>query len=107
MVTRQRLTVDEYLAIPEPDEPPYLEYVRGEVVEKPVPNVEHGKMVVRSLRKLGDWSDLNGGEIGTEGRARFADPDDPRFLLPDISFYRRGAVYRDGQLYRAPTLSIE
>ena len=39
-ITKRRMTVEEFLELPE--EKPYLELVDGEVVQKPVPQEEHG-----------------------------------------------------------------
>ena len=48
-----------------------------------------------------------GGRIATEGRARFDDPDDPRFMLPDVSYYRAGMLYRVGKIFHPPTIAFE
>ena len=39
-----RMTPEEYLALPE--EKPYLEYIDGMVVQKPMPTNEHAKLAL-------------------------------------------------------------
>ena len=40
----RRMTEEEYLALPE--EKPYLEYVDGVVLQKPVPDDLHGRLIM-------------------------------------------------------------
>lgn len=106
MALKTRVTVEEYLALPE-DGPPWLEYICGEVVEKPVGDLEHTTVQARFVIRLEPHRQEHGGRTGTEGRSRFDDPDDPRYMLPDVSFFRRGARLRDGRLMLPPTFAVE
>jgi Uma2 family endonuclease len=106
MLTKPRVSVEEYLALPE-EGPPWLEYIRGEVVEKPVGNANHFQLASRLVALLERFRELHGGRSGVEGRSRFADPDDPRFMLPDISFFKKGMRYREGLMLFPPTLALE
>ncbi|MCC7364456.1 MAG: Uma2 family endonuclease [Dehalococcoidia bacterium] len=104
MVTRHRLSVEEYLALPE--EKPYLEYVNGEVFEKPMPDWMHSDMVRAVLAALDAYARLHGGHPGVEGRVGFTATGDQRFYLPDVSFYAAG-VNRRARPMPPPTLAVE
>jgi Uma2 family endonuclease len=105
--TRSRITAEEYLALPH-DEPPWLEYFRGEVIEKPLPNADHSEITVTLIRRFGAHADTHGGRVHTEARTRFDDSlEGPSFMLPDISYYVPGTRFRDGQMLLPPALGIE
>ena len=53
MPVRQRISVEDYLALPE--EKPYLEYVNGEVYRKPTPHWMHVALVERIADALRDY----------------------------------------------------
>lgn len=103
--TAQRMTVEEYLALPECK--PYLEYWGGEVRAKVQGSWEQfilGGRVTGVL--VGDERD-HGGESGVQGTVEFDDPADHRFLLPDVSYYARDREQRGRRAMTAPTLAIE
>ena len=77
---------DEYLALPE--EKPYLEYVDGMVLQKPMPNNEHAELVVRLGYLITVWIASHGGRVGTEARSKLGEL--PNYRLPDLSFWRAG-----------------
>lgn len=104
MVTRQKLTVAEYLALPE--EKPYLEYVCGEAIPKPMPDRNHGRLAGRLAHLFTVYEATSGGEIIVEGRSEFVDPDDPRYLLPDVSYYTADR-YSGDRLMTPPSVAIE
>ncbi len=104
MVTRQKLTVEEYLALPE--EKPYLEYVCGEAIAKPMPDRNHSRLAHKLSMFLGLYEATGGGETFVEGRSEFVDLDDPRYLLPDVSYYAPGRDAGD-RLMTPPSLAIE
>lgn len=101
-ITGRRLTADEFLELPE--EKPYLELIDGEVVQKPLPQEQHGSLALdlgatfnsyARPRKLG-WA-------FTELRGTFG----ADVLLPDVSVYRWARVPRtaDGKVanvYQGP-----
>jgi Uma2 family endonuclease len=104
MAIATRPSVQEYLAFPFSDQ---LEYIRGEVLEKPMGNADHGVIASFIFKCFLDYVAHFGGQAGIEGRARFLDPDDPRFMLPDLSLYRRGMRFREGQMLLPPTIAAE
>jgi Uma2 family endonuclease len=106
MVTKTRMSVAEYLALPA-DEPPWLEYIDGEVVEKPLPKKKHSKLAARLVRRLGDYEDRRGGSTHVEGRSHFEDQRDQRFLLPDVSFFRSGTRIGPDEAMLPPSLAVE
>ncbi len=104
MVTRQKLTVEEYLALPE--EKPYLEYVCGEAVPKPMPDRNQGRLAAWLSHLFFAHEAIGGGETFVEGRSEFVDESDPRYLLPDVSYYGPDRDAGD-RMMTAPTLAIE
>ena len=95
-----RMTPEEYLALPE--EKPYLEYVDGIVVQKPMPNLSHGELVAELIYRIKIWIEHNGGRIGPEVRARLGDL--PNFRLPDLSYWKP-QLPRDDDT--PPSLAVE
>lgn len=100
---RQLMSVEDYLALPE--EKPYLEYVNGEVCAKPMPDWIHMQIAAFLIRRLNAYTDAYGGFAGWEGRTGFDDPDQQRFYLPDVQYYRNGLPR--ARPLPPPTLSIE
>jgi Uma2 family endonuclease len=103
------MTIDEFLAIPE--EKPYREFLRGEVVEKPMPTELHGATVMELGRRLGNYLRETGlGRVVTEVRhaARSAD----WVYLPDLNvrIFKAGApraAQGRGAVETAPDFAIE
>jgi Uma2 family endonuclease len=93
--------VEEYLALPE--EKPYLEYVAGVVLQKPMPNNEHSRLAARLAFHLTlHTQSAGGGHVGVEARTGIgAGPD---FRLPDVSYWAPGTPAGDDSV---PTLAIE
>ena len=87
-----RVTPEEYLALPE--EKPYLEYIDGMVVQKPMPNKLHSKLGARLAFLITMWIEQHGGAAG----------GGPSYRLPDVSFWKPG--YEGGD-EDPPTLAIE
>ena len=106
MVTNTRVRVEDYLALPE-DGPPWLEYIDGEVVEKPVGSQTHGDIQAQFAFHLTHHQRRAGGRVKVDARSRFPDPGDPRFMLPDISFFRGGQRVKVEGMGVAPTFAIE
>ena len=82
MVTKTRMTLAEFLALPE--EKPYLEFVDGEVVQKAMPTESHGVLVAELIRLLGNHlREARAGRVATEVRhvSRALD----WVFLPDVS----------------------
>jgi hypothetical protein len=61
------MTEAQFLALPEVK--PYLEYVDGVVLQKPVPKTVHGRLQAELARLLGNYASAVGaGSVATEAR---------------------------------------
>ncbi len=90
---------DEYLALPQ--DKPYLEYIDGWVLQKPLGDEEHGLLAGELIIRLGAYRTRFGGRVGPEIRARFAGAN---YRLPDVSYYAKGKPFGAQQ---PPTLAVE
>jgi len=95
-----RMSEQEYLALPE--EKPYLEYVDGVVLQKPMPNANHRKLVTRFVVALDSYASRVGGDSGPEGRIAF--PASSNYRLPDAALWGPGVPGGDDSI---PTLAVE
>lgn len=95
-----RMTPEEYLALPE--EKPYLEYVDGMVIQKPMPTEEHGILALELGARLREWARPRKGRVGVEALMRQGDL--PNYRLPDVSYWD-AAVPRGADA--PPTVAIE
>jgi Uma2 family endonuclease len=95
-----RMTPEEYLALPE--EKPYLEYVDGMVVQKPMPQEEHVEIVAELIYRMKEWMKQHRGRIGPEARAKLGEL--PNYRLPDLSYWKPG-IPRGNEA--PPTLAVE
>jgi Uma2 family endonuclease len=109
MATTSKLTLDEFLALPETK--PGSEYIDGEIQQKPMPNIAH--MIIQHLLDLvvGLFVQRNGlGICGPEGRCVFGPPGGERPILPDFLFVARAhlaGLDLRGAITRAPDLAVE
>ena len=94
-----RMTPEEYLALPE--EKPYLEYVNGMVLQKPMPNQHHGLLAFRIGHLIQLWLGAAPARIAVEVRARLGDL---MYRLPDLSYWRPEAPFGDQE---PPSLAVE
>jgi Uma2 family endonuclease len=94
------MTEAQYLALPE--EKPYLEYVDGVVLQKPMPNSQHRKLVKLLIVAIARYEETHGGDSGPEGRVRM--PDGSGYRLPDTAYWASGRPSGDDSL---PSLAIE
>jgi len=94
------MTPEQYLALPE--EKPYLEYVDGMVLQKPMPTLEHGELALELGSFIRAWARQHGGRAGVDIRSKFGEL--PNYRLPDVSFFASGA---DTSRDALPTLAIE
>ena len=94
------MTPEQFLALP--DEKPYLEYVDGVVVQKPMANLAHGRLTIRLGVLLTAWIGDGSGVVGSEVRSRLGEL--PNFRLPDLSYWAPGRIAEDDSL---PTLAVE
>ena len=80
--TRPRLTVDEFLALPE--EKPYRELWDGEIVEKAPAGLKHSRVVVNVILELGLW--LRAHPIAwLDTELRHHEEETGWVFLPDVS----------------------
>lgn len=111
MTTATRLTLDEFLALPESK--PYSEFVCGETYQIPMPDEDHSAL--QSILWLLIRQFLSGTPIGrvrVEWRCSFGPSGRERVFLPDVTFAtheRRAAPGRNERkfLWTAPDLAIE
>jgi Uma2 family endonuclease len=94
-----RMTEEEYLSLPE--EKPYLEYVDGVVLQKPVVNRKHRRIVGRLDALFDAFVRSYGGDYGPEGRVQLRSGG---FRLPDTAYWAPGRPTDDDSL---PTLAVE
>ena len=96
----RRMSESEYLALPE--EKPYLEYVDGVVLQKPMPNRAHVLLIEELIFAIGAYRRRHGGSSGPEGRVRM--PDGGGFRIPDAAFWSPSRPHEDDSV---PSLAIE
>ena len=88
MATAIRMSLDEWLA--RPDTEPSSEFVRGEVLQKPMPNLPHYVIAGFLVSLL--WTHarrLSLGLVGPELRCVFGPVSGRRGYVPDIAFISR------------------
>ncbi len=95
-----RMTPEQFLALPE--EKPYLEYIDGLVVQKPMPTSEHGLLVIELGSVLREYRRAHGGAVGADARAALGDL--PSYRLPDVSYWAPGNHVADDKL---PSVAVE
>jgi Uma2 family endonuclease len=105
MVTRYRATIEEYLRTPQ--EPPYLEYVDGEIVQKAMPDWFHGLIVKYLMQNFIAYEWRAGGRSAPEIRVRFLSQRGPEYRLPDYAYWTPGRPHREGRFGLPPTVAIE
>jgi Uma2 family endonuclease len=95
------MTPEQYLALPE--EKPYLEYIDGMAVQKPMVNTEHAILAVEIALRLRLWADpIRAGRVGVEARMKAGEL--ANYRLPDVSFWASGTPVGDDV---PPTLAVE
>ncbi|MFN8616394.1 MAG: Uma2 family endonuclease [Dehalococcoidia bacterium] len=95
-----RMTPEQYLQLPE--EKPYLEYIDGMVVQKPMPNEEHAQIALEVGYHIRLWLRGKKGRAGVEARAKLGEL--PNYRLPDVSFWKAGVPAGN---QAPPTLAVE
>ena len=110
MSTKTRLTLEEFLSMPE-TEPP-SEYICGEVVQKVAPSWNHGLLVLEIGAMLRDYLRKSGeGFVNTE--LRHAARTEQRVYLPDVNVTLRQRAprapeqRRRGPIEVPPDIAIE
>lgn len=106
-ITGQRLSIDEFLRLPE--EKPYLELIDGEVVQKAVPHDEHAWLQSVLVEMVNLFGRRRKVAALTELQKRYGGD----ILLPDVAVYRWERLPRDanGKLMNTnevpPDIAIE
>jgi Uma2 family endonuclease len=103
--THRHMSLGEFLA--RVDERPYLEYLNGEVVEKPVPGKKQYRIVLYIAELLGPYRRAHGGDAGAEPHARFDTPGGLFYRLPDVAYWAPDKPLGDDNIPPPPTLAIE
>lgn len=95
----RRMSEEAYLALPE--EKPYLEYVDGVVLQKPMPTKAHRRIVQFVCYALETYiRSVGAGQAGPEQRSHLH----ANYRLPDVSYWAPGVSDDDDSV---PTLAIE
>lgn len=108
---RQRLTLEEFLALPETE--PASEFICGEVFQKPMPDTPHSLLQPYIWMLLFQFvTARNLGRVGTEWRCIFGPHMAQRAFVPDIvyaSYDRmpRGDARTHRYLRTAPDIAVE
>jgi len=109
MATTSRMTLEEFLKLPETK--PYSEFVDGEVIQKPMPTLEHG--IVQSLLSLVIGTFLRAHPIGIGGsevRCIIGPQGREASRLPDymvVLWERLRGRRGPGPFHGAPDLAVE
>ncbi len=96
----RRMTPEQFLALPE--EKPYLEYVDGVVLQKPMVNIEHSLLAAVLAVEIGILTRQQGGWVGVEARTALGEL--PNYRLPDVTYWAPEPRPVDDAL---PTIAIE
>jgi Uma2 family endonuclease len=104
-VTHARMTLDEFEALPE--QKPYLEYVHGEVIQKPVPKRPHWIIADEMLARLRDYRGTRGGRSGPEPSVYFTTERETLMRVPDVAYWAPGKPEGDDLRSLPPTLAVE
>jgi len=105
-----KLTLQEFLALPESDE--RFELVEGELKPKMSPTTPHSRAQKRLLRFLDDWCEATGsGEVNPEWTLALKRNDQDWAPIPDVAFLSRQRIPPDwngeGPCPGTPELVIE
>jgi Uma2 family endonuclease len=105
--TRQRITLEQFLKLPNNR---YLEYIDGRVEAKVSPQAKHSLLTKRVVRRLDDWAEpANLGGAFPELRCTFAG----RSIIPDVAFLLREHIELDtdgvpvNEVWRPPDIHVE
>ncbi len=101
---QRALSAAEFLALPETK--PGLEYVNGQVIQKPMTNADHIRIVWRLSAAFFAYAAQHGGAGGPEGSVALAGGTETDVLLPDFAFWARGVELGRYPL-NPPTLAVE
>ena len=89
MATKTRVSLEQFLAMPE-TEPP-SELVDGEVIQKMSPNLYHARLTSRLIILVGNYV-IESGEGTILNELRHVDREERRVFLPDINVTLNGRL---------------
>jgi len=102
-----RVSEEEYLATMT-DEKPSLEFVNGEVFQKPMTKKSHQEASKRVLLKLLALEQSRQGHFSWEATTNLSRASDRRYRVPDLSYWAPGRdVAQPDDVYLPPTLAVE
>jgi Uma2 family endonuclease len=104
---KTRVSEEEYLATMT-GETPSLEFVNGEVFQKPMTKRDHNEVRKRLARLLFQLEDQHGGSFAWEATTDLSAGADRRYRVPDLAYWAAGRpLARPDDVYLPPTLAIE
>lgn len=106
MATTSALSLEWFLA--QPETKPYSEYAQGEVVQKPMPELDHGALqIYLAYLLVGYLRNSKQGRAYTELRCVFGPSGDRRAYVPDVAVIVAERVTRGGHFRAAPDIAVE
>ena len=106
MATASGRTIEQFLQMEETK--PAREYVRGEIIEKPMPTRPHAAIQLFLGAALFQFLARTGiGRAFTEFRCIFGAPGQVRTYVPDLTYVAKERLTEDLYLHTAPDLAIE
>ncbi len=104
---RVRVSEEEYLATMT-DEKPSLEFVNGEVFQKPMTKRNHNEAAMALYDALRDFKKRRGGYVTWEATTNLSRDEDLRYRVPDLSYWAPGRpVSEPNEVFSPPTLAVE
>ena len=105
--TKVRVSEADYLARMT-GEKPSLEYVNGEVIQKPMRKRDHNDIGKVLVREFFPYERQTGGYFAWEATTDLSRDDDRRYRVPDHGYWAAGKpISRPDDIYLPPTLAIE
>jgi Uma2 family endonuclease len=106
MATTHRLTLEEFLAMP--DTEPASEYVRGQVIQKPMPDRSHAAIQLYLGAVLFQFLTRTGlGRAFTELRCIFGPPGGERAWVPDLVVILKEHLTAGRYHHAPPDIAVE
>ena len=106
MAVKLRVSVEEYLALPE-HEKPYREYRDGDVTPIAIGDMRQSFLVGELLARIYHFPPSSSGCGGPYVRHEFLGATGPAFLIPDISYFAPDVPRRGIRAALPPALAIE
>jgi Uma2 family endonuclease len=102
-----RVSEEEYLATMT-DEKPSLEFVNGEVFQKPITKKSHNEVAMVLFEALRTFRRTHGGYATWEATTNLSEASHRRYRVPDLAFWAadRG-VSQPNDVFLPPTIAIE